>query len=649
MTSEPGQDRTKRRALLRSRPRVRRSATLLSRYRLWQLALDAGFVALAWWLAFALRFGMNVPAPYERLYDRTWAVVLAVKVAIFIVGGLYLHLWRYVAVRDMWAVVRAVAAGSFATLLALYLLNPVRGFRAPSAVLVLDFLILLTLVGGARLLARTVFERPARRELMATGKEVIVVGAGDAGRLVIGEMLKNRNLGYSPIGLVDDSPRKQNMRLQGIRVLGSIANLPGLLRETRPDEVILAIPSAGGELRERVVNLCAEAGVPVKTLPGVYELISDDEIDLARQIREVEIEDLLGREPVRLDLASIASYLGGETVLVTGAGGSIGSEICRQILAAAPRQVILVDNSETPLVEIHREVVHERRFASAVPVLADVANAASMRQIFEEFRPRVVFHGSAYKHVPLVESNPIEAARNNVLATKALAEVASELGVHRFVLVSTDKAVEPNNVLGRTKAVCEWIVAAAARQEANGTEFIAVRFGNVLGSSGSVIPLFRKQIAAGGPVTVTHEAMTRYFMTIPEAVQLVIQAGAIGRSGDVFVLDMGEPVRIVHLAEEMVRLSGKDPGVDIQIEIVGMRPGEKLHEKLWADDERIAETSQPKILRCSCRPVDRAWLDDEVAELAQRVAAGDSDGVAAKLEAMLGMPRLAGARATETV
>jgi FlaA1/EpsC-like NDP-sugar epimerase len=439
------------------------------------------------------------------------------------------------------------------------------------------------------------------------------------------------------------------MRLHGIRVLGAIGDLPDLLRETRPDEVILAIPSAGGELRERVVNRCNQAGVPVKTLPGVYELISKDQVDLARQIREVEIEDLLGREPVQLDLASIALYLAGETVLVTGAGGSIGSEICRQIIAVAPRRVVLVDNSETPLVEIHHELVSDRDFPAVVPVLADVTNARTMRQVFAEFRPGVVFHGSAYKHVPLVESNPVEAVRNNALATKALAEIASEAGVKRFVLVSTDKAVDPENVLGRTKALCEWIVAAADRQQANGTEFIAVRFGNVLGSAGSVIPLFRRQIAAGGPVTVTHEEMTRYFMTIPEAVQLVVQAGAIGRSGDVFVLDMGDPVRILDLASLMIRLSGKEPGTDVPVEIVGMRPGEKLHEKLWGSGEQVVATTHPKILRSTSRPVDLSWLGEELAELERRVTERDTDGVAGKLAEMLASPRYASVRAREMV
>ena len=371
---------------------------------------------------------------------------------------------------------------------------------------------------------------------------MLVVGAGDAGQLILREMLKNPNLGYSPTGLVDDDPRKKNLRLHGVRVLGTTDDLAHLLRDNRPDEVIIAIPSAAGETRQRIVNECRDVGVPVKTLPAVHELISGD-LNLARQLREVQVEDVLGREAVELDLASIASYVTGETVLVTGAGGSIGSELCRQIAALGADRIILVDHTENALVDIERELAYERRFNSTVPVLADVKNRAKMRRTFDRFRPGVVFHAAAYKHVPLMEANPVESVRNNVFGTGVVAEVASEFGCKRFVLVSTDKAVNPKNVLGQTKALCEWIAEAAAAREHNGTQFISVRFGNVLGSSGSVIPLFRRQIARGGPVTVTHPEMTRYFMTIPEAVQLIIQAGAIGESGEIYVLDMGPPVQ----------------------------------------------------------------------------------------------------------
>jgi len=333
---------------------------------------------------------------------------------------------------------------------------------------------------------------------------------------------------------------------------------------------------------------------------------------------------------------------------VTGAGGSIGSELCRQIAALGAERVVLVDHAESALVEIERELVHERRFEATIPVLADVKDRAKMRQIFDRHHPSVVFHAAAYKHVPLMEANALESVRNNVLGTKALAEMASEYGAARFVLVSTDKAVNPKNVLGQTKAVSEWVVQAAAAREANGTNFIAVRFGNVLGSLGSVIPLFRRQIARGGPVTVTHPEMERYFMTIPEAVQLIIQAGAIGESGDVFVLDMGPPVKIVDLAHNMIRLSGKEPERDIGIEFIGVRPGEKLHEELWGADEEAVPTSHPKILRCACRPVDPMWLEEEIAELERVVEAGEPVEIVARLSEIVRAPRRAGA-AAETV
>jgi FlaA1/EpsC-like NDP-sugar epimerase len=396
------------------------------------------------------------------------------------------------------------------------------------------------------------------------------------------------------------------------------------------------------------VNVCRDAGVPVKTLPGVHELITGD-LDLSRQLREVQVEDLLGREAVELDLAAMASYLSGSTVLVSGAGGSIGAELCRQIAAFGADRLVLVEQSENFLVDIERELAHERQFDATVAALGDVTNRAKMRELFERHQPTVVFHAAAYKHVPLMESNALESVRNNVLGTRVLAELASEFGAERFVLVSTDKAVRPQNVLGQTKAVCEWIVEAAGAREENGTRFISVRFGNVLGSSGSVIPLFRRQIMRGGPVTVTHPEMERYFMTIPEAVQLIVQAGAIGESGDIFVLDMGQPVKIVDLAHNMIRLSGREPERDIPIEFIGVRPGEKLHEELWADGEEAVPTSHPKILRAACRPVDPVWLDEELAELERLADAGETVQIVARLGELMRSPQRLQATAPETV
>jgi len=387
------------------------------------------------------------------------------------------------------------------------------------------------------------------------------------------------------------------------------------------------------------VTMTREGNVPVKTLPGLYELISG-ESELAAQIRPVQVEDVLGREPVEVDVEASASYLRDQTVLVTGAGGSIGSELCRQIARLGPQRLVLVDQGETALFEIERELVDERGFTAAVPVLADVADSPKIRQVFDRYRPAVVFHAAAYKHVPLMEANPLECVRNNVLATRTVADIAVEFGTRRFVLISTDKALNPAAVYGQSKAVCEWIVEAYGAREDVSTRFVAVRFGNVLGSAGSVVSIFRRQIANGGPVTVTHPEMMRFFMTTQEAASLVVQAGAIGGRGDVFVLDMGEPVRIIDLANQMIRLSGMEPERDIPLTIVGARPGEKLHEELWGAGETAVPTSHPKIMRVSGPIVDSVWLQDELAELERLVREGETLETVTRLSAMMRAPRL---------
>ena len=382
------------------------------------------------------------------------------------------------------------------------------------------------------------------------------------------------------------------------------------------------------------MEVARDEGVAVKTLPGLYELISGDS-NLAAQIRPVQVEDVLGRAQVEVDLEEVAAYLSDQTVLVTGAGGSIGAELCRQISRARPARLVLVENGETALFEIERELLDERGFSAAIPILADICNRAKMRQVFERYRPTVVFHAAAYKHVPLMEANPLESVRNNALATKAIADVAAEFGVDRFVLVSTDKAVNPKTVMGQSKALCESVVEAYGSRDDVATRFVAVRFGNVLGSSGSVIPIFRRQIAKGGPVTVTHPDMTRYFMTIPEAASLVVQAGAIGGHGEIFVLDMGEPVKIIDLARNMIRLSGKEPDRDVPIEFVGARPGEKLNEELWGPYEEVRPTTHPKIMRVTRLGIDPALLEEELAELERLVEGGETLEVVSRLRALV--------------
>jgi FlaA1/EpsC-like NDP-sugar epimerase len=603
------------------------------------MGADAVLIALAWWLAFELRFDHGVPRYYETLFRRTILIVVAIQLVVFVLFRFYDRWWRYVSIRDMWSAARGVTAAALAASLTVYFFSPVAQVRLPRSVAIMDWLLLLAFVAGTRLLARSVIERPGIG-LVARGKEVLVVGAGDAGQLVIREMQRNRQLGYTPIGLIDDDPRKKNLRIHGVRVLGTTDELGHILRDNRPDEVLIALPSASGELRQRIVTITRDATVPVKTLPGLYELISG-ESDLATQIRPVQVEDVLGREPVEVDFEEISAYLRDATVLVTGAGGSIGSELCRQTARAGAARLILVDHAETALFEIERELVNERSFPASVPVLADVGNREKLRQVFERYHPKVVFHAAAYKHVPMMEANPLESVRNNVLATRVVADVAVESGAHRFVLISTDKALNAQSVYGQSKALCEWIVEAYGARDDIATRFVAVRFGNVLDSAGSVVRIFKEQISKGGPVTLTHPEMTRYFMTTPEAVSLVVQAGAIGGRGDVFVLDMGEPVRIIDLAMQMIRLSGKEPERDIDIEIVGARPGEKLHEELWGEGETAVPTSHAKIMRVSGPIVDGDWLQDELAELERLVRDGETLEVVSRLATMLRAPRLA--------
>jgi FlaA1/EpsC-like NDP-sugar epimerase len=619
----------------------------IGRHRLLQLVADAAIVAVSWVLAFELRFDHGLPVYYDTLLRRTILIVVAIKLAVFLMFGFHRRWWRYVSVRDMWSAARGVVVASLVADVTVYFVAPVHGLRLPRSIAAMDLLITLVLVAGARLFARTVMERP-HFGVVARGKEVIVVGAGDAGRLVVQEMQRSRMLSYTPIGFVDDDPAKLNTRILGVRVLGTMDELPRIVREFKPDEVLIAIPSASGETRRRVVEAAQASSISVKTLPGLYELISGD-VDLAGQFRAVQVEDVLGREQVEVDFVHVASYLQGHTVLVTGAGGSIGSELCRQIARVGPRRLILVDNAETALFDIERELVGERDFTAAIPKLIDIKNRAALRrEVFEKYRPTVVFHAAAYKHVPLMETHPLESVRNNVVATRGVAELAAEFEVERFVLISTDKAVNPQTVMGQSKAICEWIVESLGQRRDITTRFVAVRFGNVLNSSGSVIPTFRRQIEKGGPVTVTHAEMTRFFMTIPEAVSLVVQAGAIGGRGQVFVLDMGEAVKIMDLAANMIRLSGHRPRLpgepetgprDVRIQIIGARPGEKIHEELWSADEAVGETGHSKIKRLSRPPVDAAWLAEQLGELERLADEGDTLEVVGRLTAIVRDPK----------
>ncbi|MEW6581247.1 MAG: nucleoside-diphosphate sugar epimerase/dehydratase [Actinomycetota bacterium] len=601
-----------------------------SAHRLGQAAVDAGLIALAYWLAYLTRFDGDLPRRYERLFLGTVAIAVAIKLLVFLAARFYTKWWRFTSMRDLQTIVAACALSSVVLIAVLSLWRPDNLKPVPRGVFAFDFVLTLVLVGGARFVVRSLVERPARGDIVARGREVIIVGAGDAGVTLLREMKRNRSLGYIPVGLIDDDTRKRRLRVQGTRVLGTRDQLPRILHEARVDEVIIAMPSAPGRVRQEIVEACRAEGVACKTLPGLLELISGQVT--VRQLREVRVEDLLGRAPVEVDFARVARYLTGRSVLVTGAGGSIGSEICRQIAGVGPRSLILVDHAENNLFEIDREL-RERGHVQPVPVIADCRDEVEMRRVFGQHHPEIVFHAAAYKHVPMMELNPLQAVANNSLATEQLAVLSEELGVERFCLISTDKAVEPKTVMGASKALGERIIEAHART--SGTRFTAVRFGNVLGSSGSVVPIFRRQIEAGGPVTVTHPEMTRYFMTIPEAVQLVIEATGIADGGDIFVLDMGEPVRIMDLATNMIRLSGKEPGRDIRVEVTGIRPGEKLGEELFNVDETVTPTRYGKIRRATRPPLDPVALRAGLTAIAGHVAEADVEGAERALWATL--------------
>jgi FlaA1/EpsC-like NDP-sugar epimerase len=505
----------------------------------------------------------------------------------------------------------------------------------PASVIALFFLLMLVLLIGVRFLVQLVVEGRVRSFRGPKGaREVLVVGGGEGGRLVVKELFRNRDLRLRPVGFLDDDPRKQGSKDEhGLKVLGttSAEDVARVLDETEPDEVVIAIPSAPGTLRARVVTACRERSIPVRTMPTVFELLRDGSgsLQITRQLRAVGVEDMLGREPVLMELDRVGAYLANQTVLVTGAGGSIGRELCRQIARVGPLKLILLDHAEDNLFEILRELQEERHFNNAVPVLADCKEEERMREVFAEHRPAIVFHAAAYKHVAMMELNPVEAVRNNSLATRLVAKIAGENAVETFVLVSTDKAVKPATVMGASKALAEWAVEAASRAYP-ATTYATVRFGNVLGSSGSVVPIFRRQIAAGGPVTVTDPRMQRFFMTIPEAVQLIIRSGSLAESsGELFVLDMGEPVKIMDLAETMIRLSGLEPGKDIAIETVGARHGEKFNEDLFNPYERLQPTKAQKILRAGREPLDPAWVQDTFDRINLLVLEGDAAGLAA--------------------
>lgn len=566
---------------------------------------------LAWWFAYLLRFNFDLPENFKaELWQTLWWVI-PLQIIVFWQFTLYRGIWRFASVADLKRIVIAVTSSIALILLAISL------FRVevvvPRSVLIIDPILLILIMGGSRLLYRLWKENLLYGDFNLRGEPVLIIGAGSAGIGLSKELARSRE--WHQVGFLDDNPNKQGRTLNGIKVLGKIDSLPQWAERFNVDQVIVAMPTAPHQVRKHVIDLANQHGIKAQMVPAFDDLLSG-RVAIS-QLRSVELDDLLGRDPVRLDDAGLKEQLSNKVVLVTGAGGSIGSELCRQIARFSPKKLVLFEASEFALYNIEQELKQKFPQLEFIYLAGDVRDAARVEQIFSEFKPSVVFHAAAYKHVPLMENqNSWQAVRNNVFGTWQVAQCAQRHNAEKFVLISTDKAVNPTNVMGTTKRMAE--IVCQDLQKEFGSRFIIVRFGNVLGSNGSVIPKFREQIASGGPITVTHPDITRYFMSIPEAAQLVMQAGCMGKGGEIFVLDMGEPVKIVDLARDLIRLSGFKEE-DIKIEFSGLRPGEKLYEELLADNENTIPTPHPKLRIAQARQVN----NNEVNELLSWVSAAD--------------------------
>jgi FlaA1/EpsC-like NDP-sugar epimerase len=559
--------------------------------------MDVVGLILATLFAFAVRFeelpwaGRGAPliAPYL-------AMCLPFRLVVFYFFGLYRRLWRHASTGELKRLIAAGAAGGVIGAVIGLILLPSLGItpqRVPFSIVFMDAMLASGFVALPRVLIRTGVGGHPQRRKDDRAKRTLVVGAGTAGKQVAKELFANSRLGMLPIGFVDDDVAKLGHMLYDLPVLGPLADIRQIIGKHDVAEIVIAMPSAAGTVVRQVVRAALDSGISTLTVPSLPEIISQK--GSSASLREVEIQDLLRRDPVETDLASVAALATGETVLITGAGGSIGSELCRQLGRLAPTKLVVLGHGENSIFDIYHELREGFPDVKIVPVIADVRDRDRMMKVMEVYRPHAVFHAAAHKHVPLMEDNVVEAITNNVTGTRNTVDAAIAAGIHHFVLISTDKAVRPTSVMGASKRVAEQIVQHAATK--HDRNFVSVRFGNVLGSRGSVVPMFMRQIRAGGPVTVTHPEMQRFFMTIPEAVQLVLQAGALGRGGEVFVLDMGEPVKVVDLATDLIRLSGLEPGQDIKIEFIGIRPGEKLYEEMFFTAEHVLPTEHPKVLR----------------------------------------------------
>ena len=591
--------------------------------RLLILLSDIVSTGLSFWLAWTLRFNFSIPEHSYGLFIKTLPVVVAARLVCFYFFGLYSGVWRYASMNDLLRILKATVLSSILFFFNVGFVYHLIDF--PRSVFIIDWFIIVCLVGGSRFLYR-LFREFYPVKAIKKQKKVLIVGAGRAGEMLLREMKQNARMGYDPVGFLDDDTAKKGMRIHGVPVLGKVDDLTRIVDKRQVEEAVIAVPSLTGKEMKKIIQLCDDAGITCKTVPAVSDILNGSVH--VNQIREIRIEDLLGREHIELNRDQIREYLTGKRVLVTGAAGSIGSELCRQIMKMEPEQLILYERVENEVYRIDLEFSQAFTGRPYEMVLGDILDTQRLEWVMDRYKPQVVFHAAAYKHVPIMESHPLLAIKNNVQGTYNVAKASVRSGVDKFVLISTDKAVSPANVMGATKRIAELICQGMNSEKK--TKFIAVRFGNVLNSAGSVIPLFKDQIMKGGPVTVTHPEMTRYFMSIPEAAQLVMQAGAMGVGGEIFVLDMGEPVKITDLAQDMIRLMGLKMGDDIDIVYTGLRPGEKLHEELVSEEEESLKTIHEKITMLKSPPID--WPD--LKEGVERVVCVNANDAAKVLETL---------------
>jgi FlaA1/EpsC-like NDP-sugar epimerase len=598
---------------------------------------DAILICLAYYVAYWIRFDGDISSMEMGLFWGSLGWIVLLKIVIFFLMNLYRGMWRYTGLPDILNIIKA--NGLCLSLITLIIVIAYRFQGFSRGVILIDSVLATVFISGFRIVIRSYvlgylkINNPLqnhRRQSMVS--RILIVGAGDTGEKLLREINQNQNLYLEVVGFIDDNPFKQNHSIHGVRVLGNRNEIPEIVDRYQVDEIIIAIPTATAQQMRQVINFCESTKIPFKSVPGIDELING-EVTMD-SIRDVRYEDLLGREPVCLENDEICQYISGKRVMVTGAGGSIGSELCRQIAAYSPSQLILLDRNESGLYELNLDLVAKFSELNTVEVLAATQNKIRMEHVFRVYHPQVVFHAAAYKHVPMMEMHPWEAVYNNIVGSMVLLEMCRNYHVERCVVISTDKAVRPTNVMGASKRLMEMMAQSYA--EMNGVRYMAVRFGNVLGSVGSVLPLFKKQIARGGPVTVTHPDVTRYFMTIPEAVSLVLQAGGLGKGSEIFVLKMGTPVRIADMARDLITLSGFIPDEEIKIEFSGLRPGEKLYEELITEGENILHTRRKDIMVLrNTEPMSIETMGQHIEDLVELAQAGDAKGIMEKLKSVI--------------